>query len=52
MILIARHADGTISKWDSTFQPEQYREAMKEIVETIIRETKDDPPLVVLARIK
>ena len=51
MILIARHTNGTVSKWDSTFKPEQYRDAMKEIVEHVIQETKD-APIVVLARIK
>lgn len=51
MILIARHVDGTVSNWDSTFSPEQYKVAMKEIVEHVIQETKE-APLVVLARIK
>ena len=51
MILIARHSDGKVSEWESDLPVEQYRDAMKQIVEAIIQETKD-APLVVLARIK
>ena len=51
MKLIARHADGTPSTWESNFPVEQYRDAMKEVVEAVIQETKQ-APLVVLARIK
>jgi alkanesulfonate monooxygenase SsuD/methylene tetrahydromethanopterin reductase-like flavin-dependent oxidoreductase (luciferase family) len=51
MKLIARHADGTVSTWESNFPVEKYRDAMKEVVETVVQETKD-APTVVLARIK
>lgn len=51
MKLIARHADGTTSTWDSNYPVENYRDAMKEVVEVVNTETKH-PPLTVLARIK
>lgn len=51
MILIARHADGKVSEWESDLPIEKYKDAMKQIVEAIIKETKD-APRVVLARIK
>jgi hypothetical protein len=51
MKLIARHADDTTSTWESNSSTEQYRDAMKEVVEAVYAETKQ-PPLIVLARIK
>jgi hypothetical protein len=51
MKLVVRHTDGAPSTWESNIPVEEYRKAMKEVVESIIQETKE-APLVVLARIK
>lgn len=51
MILIARHADGKVSKWELDVPTEQFEDARKEVRDTIVSETGKSPQ-VVLVRIK
>lgn len=51
MKLIARHQDGSKSEWESDYTTDQYRQAMKDVVEWVYADTKA-PPVIVLARIK
>lgn len=51
MILVARHTDGTVSKWETNHTVENFEDARKEVRNTIVAETGKSP-LVVLARIK